>query len=203
MSEIMLDTKKTAYIVVDMQKHFVNSREGFLAALYDIVRSDHIIENTVKLMAACRKSGIHVFHITVAHKSDRSDVVPTLIDENLSNMPVLPEGSNDAQIIDELKPLPGEDIIIKRRHGAFYNTELELLLRAREIDTVLVSGVLTDACVANTVWQAWERDFNVILVSDCCATRTRERHIYWIKNIFPRTSRVRNTEEVVKAINPK
>ena len=80
-------------------------------------------------------------------------------------------------------------------------SDLELMLRSRGIDTIIITGVVTNGCVANTVRGARERDLYVIVLSDCCACMMPEDDEYFIKNVFPSAGRVRTSDEMVAVIS--
>jgi nicotinamidase-related amidase len=84
------------------------------------------------------------------------------------------EGTRGIQIIDELAPRSGEYVIQKRRYNAFLGTELDIVLKTLRIDTLIVSGVLSEVCVLFTAGEAHQRDFHVRLVEDCTAGATDE-----------------------------
>src|SRR5438128_5056548 len=90
--------------------------------------------------------------------------------------PILVRGEPGHDIIPELYPLRDEVIIDKPGKGAFYNTDLEPLLRSRRIETLLVCGVTTEVCVNTTVREANDRGFRCIVLSDCCASYFPEFH---------------------------
>jgi len=110
------------------------------------------------------------------------------------------EGTPGAQIVDEIKPEPGDHVIWKRRSNASYCTDLELMLRVPAIDTVIIVGAVTNGCVANTSRGARERDLNVIVLSDCIATMNPEDDEYFIKQVFPREGRARTSDEIVSVL---
>jgi nicotinamidase-related amidase len=201
MTKTMIDPAKTALLIIDMQKHFLDGTKDFFAGVYKQVIQGDVVANTASVLQAARRAKLPVYHITTGHKADRSDFVPTITDmASTTKLPYLVEGTAAAGIIDELQPINGESIVFKRRHGAFYQTDLELLLKNRGIDTLLLGGVLTDVCVAITFSQARMRDYHVIVLSDCCASSTAERHDYFIQNMFPRHARVRTAKRIVEAL---
>lgn len=201
MPKTVINTAKTALLIIDMQKHFLDGTNDFFAGVRQQAAEANVIQNTASVLTATRAAKLPVYHITTGHKADRSDVVPTITDmSSTAKLPNLVEGSGAAEIIDELRPVDGESIIFKRRHGAFYQTDLGLLLKNRNVDTLLVAGILTDVCVAITFYQARMRDYHVIVLSDCCASSTAERHDYFIDNMFPRHCRVRTSKEVIEAL---
>ena len=201
MPETKIDLTKTALLIIDMQKHFLDGKNDFFAGVYNQVAESKVIDNTASVLSVARKAKLPIYHITTGHKADRSDTVPTITDmTSTAQLPHLVEGTPAAEIVQELKPTDGENIIFKRRHGAFYQTDLELLLKNRGVDTLLFAGVLTDVCVAITFNQARMRDYHCIVISDCCASSTKERHDYFIQTMFPRHGRIRTSFEIVKTL---
>ena len=145
-----------------------------------------------------------VFICNISRK-DGADSVPSITDSSLqgsapSYKESVVEGTAGAGVVEELKPAPGDYTVHKRRSNGFYGTDLELLLRSRGIDTLIFTGIVTDGCVAATVQGARDRDFNIIVVSDCCATENAEDDEYFLKKVFPRKGRVRTSDEVIAAI---
>jgi nicotinamidase-related amidase len=96
---------------------------------------------------------------------------------------ILVRGEPGHDIIPELYPAPGEPVIDKPGKGAFYQTDLELLLKNRGIETLLVGGVTTEVCVNTTVREANDRGFRCIVLSDCCASYFPEFHDMGLKMI--------------------
>lgn len=82
-----------------------------------------------------------------------------------------------------IEPLPGDPVVVKHRFSGFYQTDLEMLLRCRKVETVIVTGVATNVCVDSTVRDAFFRDFYVVVVSDCCATYNDEAHRFTLENL--------------------
>lgn len=95
---------------------------------------------------------------------------------------------------------PGDIAIIKRQWGAFYGTDLELQLRRRGIDTLVLGGIATNIGVESTARSAWEMGFNLVIAEDICSTASREQHEASVNWIFPRIARVRQCDEVIAAL---
>jgi len=205
MLETQIDIKRTALLIIDMQNDLAKAKEEPYNALTKMVESKKAISNTAKVIAAARQVAIPVIFCGHVHRKDNADVVPTITDEMLLGLAPPPiermvEGTVGADFVDELKPAHGDHVIHKRRSNAFYNSDLELMLRSRGIDTVIITGVVTDGCIANTVRGARERDLHVIVLSDCCASRMPEDDDYYIKKVFPIAGRVRTSNEIIAAI---
>jgi nicotinamidase-related amidase len=205
MLETKINVKKTALLVIDMQNDLIKVKEEPFSTVAKMVKSKGVISNTAKVIAVARQARIPIIFIGHVHRKDNADAFPTITDLMLQGLAPPPrealiEGTPGAYFVDELKPLPGDHIVWKRRSNAFYNSDLELMLRRRGIDTVIVTGVVTNGCVANTVRGAQERDLHVIVLSDCCAAMMPEDDEYFIKNAFPRAGRVRTSDEIITVI---
>jgi nicotinamidase-related amidase len=175
-------------------------------------RKKPMIDNAVLLMKAARKALMPIFFAMGSHREDEGTTVLINTDTNIPLKPwpdgivtmVKPntvEGKSSAEVIPELEPGPNDYYLPKHRWSAFFQTYLDLALRARKIDTVIVSGGSTDVGVASTVFAGKDMDYNFIVVRDACATNHDQRaHDVLMDLIFPRMSRVRTTAEVVRII---
>jgi nicotinamidase-related amidase len=206
MLETKINVKKTALLVIDMQNDLIKAKEEPFSTVTKMVKSKGVISNTAKVIEAARQARMPIIFIGHVHRKDNADAFATITDLMLQGLAPPPrealvEGTPGAYFVDELKPLPGDHIVWKRRSNAFYNSDLELMLRRRGIDTVIITGVVTNGCVANTVRGAQERDLHVIVLSDCCAAMMPEDDEYFIKNAFPRAGRVRTSDEMVTVIS--
>jgi nicotinamidase-related amidase len=90
--------------------------------------------------------------------------------------------------------------VTKRQWGAFYGTELELQLRRRGVDTIILCGIATNIGVESTARNAWELGFNLVIAEDACSAADAEQHQGSFTNIFPRIARIRSTEEILAAL---
>ncbi|MBL2617061.1 hydrolase, partial [Klebsiella pneumoniae] len=90
--------------------------------------------------------------------------------------------------------------VTKRQWGAFYGTDLELQLRRRGIDTIILCGISTNIGVESTARNAWELGFNLVIAEDACSAASAEQHQGSMTHIFPRIGRVRSTEEILTAL---
>ena len=206
MLETKVDVKKAALLVIDVQNDLVKVKEEPFNGVNKMAEAKGMIGNIARVIAAARKVGMPVIFIGHIHREDNADVVSTVTDLMLQGMVPPPraamiEGTPGAQFVDEVKPEAGDHIIWKRRSNAFYNSDLELMLRSRGIDTVIITGAVTNGCVANTVRGARERDLHVIVLSDCIATMMPEDDEYFIKKVFPSAGRVRTADEIVSVIS--
>jgi len=205
MLETKIDTGKTAVLVIDMQNDLIRVTEEPFNAVTRMAQAKGMIANTARVISQARRLGMPVIYAGHIHRKDNADAKPTITDMMLQGLTpptreAMVEGTAGAQVVDEIKPEPGDHVIWKRRSNAFYCTDLELMLRARAVDTVIIVGAVTNGCVANTIRGARERDLNVIVLSDCVATMMSEDDDYFIKQVFPREGRVRTSDEIVSVL---
>jgi len=176
------------------------------------VRKKPMVEGAVRLMKAGREAGIPIFFAKGNHRADGATSVMTLTDTKIDltpwpngvpvkDKPVALEGSSGAEVIPELDPRPDDYYIPKYRWSAFFQTYLDLALRARKIDTILMSGGSTDVGLAATVFAARDLDYNIVIVRDACASVHDQRaHDVLMELMFPRMARVRTTDQVLQMI---
>lgn len=172
----MFEPRHCALLIIDMQRDFLEPG-GFGAALgNDVALLRRTIEPNRQLLAAARSAGLLVIHTREGHRADLSDLPPakkrrgkhaTTIGDDGPMGRILVRGENGHDIIPELYPIAGEPIIDKPGKGAFYATELEAILRHRNISQLLVCGVTTEVCVHTTVREANDRGFDCLVVEDC------------------------------------
>jgi len=170
------------------------------------------IQNAVRLGKAGRAAGLPVFFAKGNHRPDNATTALILTDTNNSLTPWpngevvkgkmhVIAGDKSSDVLAELEPKPEDYYIVKYRWSAFFQTYLDLALRTRGIDTIIVSGGSTDVGVASTLYSGRDLDYNMIVVSDACGTSHDQRaHDTLMELIFPRMSRVRTTEQVIEMI---
>jgi nicotinamidase-related amidase len=174
--EFEFDPKTTALLIIDMQRDFVLPG-GFGEALgNDVTPLQAAVAPTRRVLDAARKLGMMIIHTREGHRPDLSDCPPTKLVRGRGKTRIgdpgpmgriLVRGEVGHDIVPELYPKPGETVIDKPGKGAFYATDLELVLRNREIRTLIVCGVTTEVCVNTTVREANDRGFECVVLSDC------------------------------------
>ena len=185
--DIVLDPKKTALLIVDMQKEFI-SREIGESILYKSRGEwerwipfhdrldDIVIPNTVRLLNCFRKNEMLVTFGRIAcllkNGEDRSSVQKT---EGWNGI-FLHVDSVEAQMVDELAPLPEEIVVNKTTDSVLAGTNYGMLMKNIGIDTIIVTGIVTDQCVAGTIRSLADAGFKVICVEDCCAAPDIKLH---------------------------
>ncbi len=208
---IEIDPKKTALLIIDMQKVFISrpvlenpteaqlksaaAWEQFYKAIDDVV-----IPNNQKLIAYAREHGIEViFAMIQGQKKNGAD---RSLDQKATgyNELLLPPGDPSAEIVPELAPQPDEIVVRKTTDSALTGTNLRLMLYNMGIDTVICTGVLTDQCVSGTVRSLADESFKVWLIEDATRASTAqitENELEILNNIY---CHVINTEECIEAL---
>jgi biuret amidohydrolase len=189
---LKVDFGKAALVIIDMQRDFLEPG-GFGEALgNNVSRLKAAVGPCRALLAAARKAGILVVHTREGHRPDLTDAPPHKVERGDPALRIgapgpmgriLVRGEPGHDIIPELYPVAGEPVIDKPGKGAFYQTDLELMLKNRGIDTLLVCGVTTEVCVNTTVREANDRGFRCIVIADCCASYFPEFHDMGLKMI--------------------
>lgn len=166
----------TALLIIDMQRDFLEPG-GFGEMLgNDVSLLRSTIEPTRALLAVARAAGLLVIHTREGHRPDLADAPPAKLARG--RLPVgigdqgpmgrvLIRGEYGHEIIPELAPLAGEPVIDKSGKGAFYETDLHLILQNRGIKTLFVCGVTTEVCVHTTVREANDRGYECLIPADC------------------------------------
>jgi nicotinamidase-related amidase len=174
-----------AFVIIDMQRDFLEPG-GFGAALgNDVTRLQAAVAPCRDVLAAARQLGLLVIHTREGHRPDLSDAPPHKVKRGDPKNRIgargpmgriLIRGEPGHDIIAALYPQQDEPVIDKPGKGAFYQTDLELMLRNRGIDTLFVAGVTTEVCVNTTVREANDRGFRCIVLADCCASYFPQFH---------------------------
>ena len=184
-SAVTLLLGETALLVIDMQKDFLYP-DGFGAFLgNDVTLLQRAVAPTQRILMAARALGMAVVHTREGHQPDLSDCpaakrdrwpVGTRIGDDGPMGRILIRGEAGHEIIDELAPSPGECVIDKPGKNAFYKTDLETRLQQHGIKNLLITGVTTDVCCSATVIAANDRGYNALVLADCVASYSPERH---------------------------
>jgi len=174
--EFSFEFAHAALVIIDMQRDFVEPG-GFGEALgNDVSLLRRAVPPTARVLEAARGAGLLVIHTREGHRPDLTDLLPakkargrlkTGIGDAGPMGRILVRGEYGHDIIDELRPQPGEPVVDKPGKGAFYATDLEAILRDRGIRQLIVCGVTTEVCVNTTVREANDRGYDCLVLADC------------------------------------
>jgi len=170
------DLDTTALLIIDMQRDFC-AAGGFGESLgNDVTPTKSIIPTVERILTAARDKGMFIIHTREGHRPDMSDVPaaklrrsPAIGQEGPMGR-ILIRGEYGHDIVDELQPHPGEVVLDKPGKGAFYQTDLHLILQNRGITSLILCGVTTHVCVHTTIREANDRGYECLMIEDGTAT---------------------------------
>jgi nicotinamidase-related amidase len=191
-----LNPARTGLVVFDMLERYRYAIEEAGA-----------IEPARTLIHECRALGVPVLYARADHRADGMDYATALTDTDAqlrpwgddNPRPTRPphgSGSRELEVIAELAPRAGDYDVPKHRWSAFYQTCLDLSLRTRGIDTVMILGGSTHVGIASTVYAGRDMDYSMVVIRDACTGFTEQRD-FFLERVFPRMCRVRSVAEAI------
>jgi nicotinamidase-related amidase len=187
-----LDPKTTALLVMDFQTLIV---EGFADG------KEQLLDRTSRLIEAARKTGVMVVYVVVGFRAGHPEISPrNAVFSPVRKSGMFAEGTPGTEIHPAVAPQPGDIVVIKHRVGAFMGTDLDMVLRANGIVTLVLAGIATSGVVLSTLRHAADADYQLIVVSDCCSDRDAEVHRVLLEKVFPRQAQVHATGEILVAL---
>jgi len=187
-----LDPATTAVLAMDFQTSIVEN--------YATDR-DALLDRTKRLLAAARQAGARVIYVVVGFRPGFPEVSPN----NKSFSAIrgsgrFAPGDKSVEIHPELAPAEGDTIVTKHRVGAFLGTDMDMILRANGITTLVLSGIATSGVVLSTLRYAADADYRLVVAADCCADGDPEVHRVLTEKVFPRQADVVTADAVIAAL---
>ena len=168
--KLEINRSKAAAIIMDYQIRILDSLPK--ERLPELLRRANIV------LAKARQKGVPVIYVEV----------------------IRDESTPETEIHPDIKPKAGETVLTKRRVGPFSTTNLDEILKKQGIDTLVLMGVSTSGCVLSTVRWAYDIDYQLIVLSDCCADRDDEVQRVLMDKIFTRMTKVITSQEFIEAL---
>lgn len=194
-------------VVIDMQNGFVSKDGSYDHLGMNIKEYQRIIPKIKELITFCGDKKIPIFYTEAVREASGVDLLtrfhrllPLAREERLK-VPITVRGTWDAQTIDEIKPVDNDLIVIKRRDGAFQDTELRVWLQSEGINTLVFCGIDTSICVETSLREAFNIGYDVILVSDCTASGNKRHYETTLERVRDYYGLVLDTERFYKLIN--
>jgi len=205
--------EETALMIIDMQYASAHRKTGLgrllsergqeTAGQYRFDRIEQVVVPHIqKLLAFFRESRLRVVHVTNGSEMpDYSDLLPQRrrFAQSVRNT----ASNREHDILDELKPLPGELCVNKRTMSAFNSTGIDRVLRAEGVRYVLTCGVSTNSCVVGTARDAAEYGYNTVMIDDACAAAARTYHDATLQNFERLLGMVMNTDDAIAALQAR
>ena len=200
-----LDKSNTALILFDALHGYLHPIDPQKRAFLE---QHNILKNLERLLAGARRAGLTTFYPSGSHAPDGADVVERLTDTDMDLNPIgerakpivphIRKDSKDSQVAAELAPAPSDVFIPKNRWSSFFETNLELQLRVRGLDTIVIAGGSTDVGIAATVYAARDLDLGIVVVRDACYSMRGDNNAFFMERVFPRMGRVMTVDQAVK-----
>ena len=193
MADLQIDKGRTALLMADFHRDSMGENP--------VVQQRGTFDRAREVLSAARAAGVYVAYIVVNFRPG----YPEVSDANLTFSARKSSGvepvSDPADLIDpSVPPRAGEPIVVKHRVGAFYGTDLDMILRAQGRDTIIMMGHATSGVVLSTVRYAADADYRLIVVEDGCADRDEEVHSLLMEKVFPRQATVVSAADMVRAL---
>ena len=177
----IVDFKRSVLLIVDMEYGFLDSKSPLFVNL-----GFEIVANIKKILNIYREKKLPIIFVKREHRKSGIDIDKTRVEIFKKSKGLILENDKSSEIIDDLKPLKDEIIVIKRRWSSFFGTELDILLRRLNINNLIVTGIQTPNCIRATVYDALSLDYNVIVISDATASKSekiQKNNLFDIENL--------------------
>lgn len=166
-----------ALVVIDVQNGFVSRGGSYDTLGMGVTHYQRVVPDISRLIELSRDAGIPIFYTQAVREKSGIDlltrthnILPKSREERIRMKPICIRGTWDADIVDEIKPAPEDHIVVKRRDSAFQDTELGVWLKSLGVDTLIFCGIDTSICVEASLREAFNKGYDVILISDATAS---------------------------------
>jgi ureidoacrylate peracid hydrolase len=192
------DPKNAALVVVDVQNDFVSPNGSAGKRGEDVSAAMAIMAPLSSLINEARRVGLTIVYIRTTH-SEWTDT-PSWIyrTSQKAGLSTCREGTWGAEFYDGIAPLPTERVVVKHRYSAFINTDFNTVLKARNIQSVLVCGVATNVCVETTARDAYMFDYYVTMIDDCSAAYEAKLHLSTLDNMRRHFGLVASSKDIIE-----
>jgi nicotinamidase-related amidase len=194
-----LDPKHTAIVLIEYQNDFTSEGGALHGAVAGVMEDTGMLDNTRRLVDAARQAGATIVHAPITFAPGYNEIAehPYGILKGVVDSTAFVKGEWGSEIVDALAPQAG-DVVVEGKRGldTFATTNLDFILRARDISAIVLGGFLTNCCVESTMRTGYEKGYKVITLSDCVAATSAEEHENAIKFDYPMFSAVMTSDAV-------
>lgn len=198
-----MDPKTTAIVLIEYQNDFTSEGGTLHDAVKPVMDATNMLSNTAETVRQARAMGAQIVHAPITFTDDYHELSPSPygILKGVVDSRSFRKGSWGADIVDELKPHPG-DIVVEGKRGlcGFASTNLDFILRSRGITTVALGGFLTNCCVESTMRTAYEKGYDVVTLKDCTAALSADEQRLAVEKNYPMFSRPMDHGEFLQAL---
>ncbi len=198
-----MNPKSTALVLIEYQNDFTSDGGTLHQAVKPVMDQTNMLANTVETVKQARALGATIVYAPITFTDDYHELSPNPygILKGVVDSKSFRQGSWGAEIVDVLKPAPG-DIVIEGKRGlcGFATTNLDFILRSRGISTIALGGFLTNCCVESTMRTGYEKGYDVITLKDCTATLSEEEQRVAVEKNYPMFSRPMTHEEFLSML---
>ena len=191
-NQLNIDLNHTAVLIMDYQNEIVN--------LFPTAQ-DGLLDSAAAVLSGARQVGIPVVYVVVGFRDGYPEI--SAKNKSFSSMKAagrLKERTNGVEVHPAVAPQLGEVVVTKRRVGAFTTTDMETVLKAKDITTLVLLGISTSGVVLSTVRWAADYDYQLVVLADCCTDNDEEVHLMLTEKIFPSQATVINSADFLQAI---
>lgn len=192
-TQLSLDPARSAVLSMDYQTGIVSA----------YIKDQDLLPSSASVLKQARSSGMTVIHVQVGFRPKFPEINPrNALLNAIKNSPQHQQlFTGPASAIHASVAPEGDDIVVtKHRVGAFTGTDLDMILRARDIETLILFGIATSGVVLSTVRHAADADYRLIVIKDCCADLDAEVHACLVDKVFPRQAAVVSAGELLEAL---
>lgn len=181
--------KKPALIVIDMLQDFLGDWDG--------KRRQCLVHSMNELLSIARSEGCPVIWVRQEFESDLRDAFPEM---KAKGIHITIKGTPGCQIIPELAVAPSDTVVIKKRYSAFFQTNLDEIVNRLQPDALILAGINTHACIRTTAIDAYQRDWRVVLASDCVDSYDREHHDVSLRYMQSKIADLMSNKEIRQSL---
>ena len=199
-----------ALIVIDVQNGFVTKGGSYDLLGIETSNYREVIPKIRDLIIICRNAGIPVFYTQAVRESSGIDlltkthkILPKSREERIMKRPICIRGTWDGDIVDDIKPVEGEHVVMKRRDSAFHDTEIEVWLKSVKVDTLIFCGIDTSICVETSLREAFNVGYDIVLVSDATASSNKKHYESTLENVKDYYGIVIELKELYQYLQPQ